>query len=377
MKVVKRIIIKLLILLFVVAVGIGGAAVYQGQRQSTPDYTIDRYLTLLTENNSEKAFSMLDETDGISLTKAEFSEAVTGKKYSLYASFKATAQEKRRDSAGNEYADYHVEFLNAADEIQMEEDFTLKKQPEQRFGMFDVWEVLPDHCMIRNFHIKVPAGSAVYLDAVEADVTWMTREKNSPVTTCTFPQLIPGEKSLTIRHPILESVNTTVDPSGETVDYTSKMPLKESAQDECKELGVAVLKNLLTASVKEKKSEIDELLSGCIKEAEKFVKEEGALLHQDGSDFKSIAVSAFAVQFSDPVFSEENGSIQTEMTFSYHYRIKRDVVSVSEDQVQEDGTPLEYIETVENSGNSTAKMTMEHLDGSWKVVSLEIPVTEK
>lgn len=377
MKVVKRIIIKLLILLFVVAVGIGGAAVYQGQRQSTPDYTIDRYLTLLTENNSEKAFSMLDETDGISLTKAEFSEAVTGKKYSLYASFKATAQEKRRDSAGNEYADYHVEFLNAADEIQMEEDFTLKKQPEQRFGMFDVWEVLPDHCMIRNFHIKVPAGSAVYLDAVEADVTWMTREKNSPVTTCTFPQLIPGEKSLTIRHPILESVNTTVDPSGETVDYTSKMPLKESAQDECKELGVAVLKNLLTASVKEKKSEIDESLSGCIKEAEKFVKEEGALLHQDGSDFKSIAVSAFAVQFSDPVFSEENGSIQTEMTFSYHYRIKRDVVSVSEDQVQEDGTPLEYIETVENSGNSTAKMTMEYLDGSWKVVSLEIPVTEK
>ncbi|MDD6615475.1 MAG: hypothetical protein PUF13_05145 [Lachnospiraceae bacterium] len=377
MKVVKRIIIKLLILLFVVAVGIGGAAVYQGQRQSTPDYTIDRYLTLLTENNSEKAFSMLDETDGISLTKAEFSEAVTGKKYSLYASFKATAQEKRRDSAGNEYADYHVEFLNAADEIQMEEDFTLKKQPEQRFGMFDVWEVLPDHCMIRNFHIKVPAGSAVYLDAVEADVTWMTREKNSPVTTCTFPQLIPGEKSLTIRHPILESVNTTVDPSGETVDYTFKMPLKESAQDECKELGVAVLKNLLTASVKEKKSEIDESLSGCIKEAEKFVKEEGALLHQDGSDFKSIAVSAFAVQFSDPVFSEENGSIQTEMTFSYHYRIKRDVVSVSEDQVQEDGTPLEYIETVENSGNSTAKMTMEYLDGSWKVVSLEIPVTEK
>lgn len=377
MKVVKRIIIKLLILLFVVAVGIGGAAVYQGQRQSTPDYTIDRYLTLLTENNSEKAFSMLDETDGISLTKAEFSEAVTGKKYSLYASFKATAQEKRRDSAGNEYADYHVEFLNAADEIQMEEDFTLKKQPEQRFGMFDVWEVLSDHCMIRNFQIKVPAGSAVYLDAVEADVTWMTREKNSPVTTCTFPQLIPGEKSLTIRHPILESVNTTVDPSGETVDYTSKMPLKESAQDECKELGVAVLKNLLTASVKEKKSEIDESLSECIKEAEKFVKEEGALLHQDGSDFKSIAVSAFAVQFSDPVFSEENGSIQTEMTFSYHYRIKRDVVSVSEDQVQEDGTPLEYIETVENSGNSTAKMTMEYLDGSWKVVSLEIPVTEK
>ena len=377
MKVVRRIIIKILILLFVVAVGSGCAAAYQGQRQSTPGYAIDRYLTLLIDNNSEKAYSLLDETDGIRLSKTEFLDAVSAKKYSLYASFQAVAQEKRRDSAGNEYADYHVEFLNAADEVQTEEDFTLKKQTEQRFGMFDEWQVLPSHCIIRNFQLQVPAGSSVYLDSVEADTSWMTREKNSPVMTCTVPQLIPGEKSLTIRHPILESVNTTVDPSEEFADYTAKMPLKKSAQDECKELGVAVLKSLLTASVKETKSEIGDSFSDCREEAEEFVKQEGELLHREDSEFKSIAVSAFAAQFGDLVFSEENGSIQTEMTFSYHYRIKRDITTVSEDQVQDDGTPLEIVETVEDTGNSTAKMTMEYLDGSWKVASLEIPVTKK
>lgn len=377
MKVVKRIIIKLLILLIVIVIGGGCAAAYQGYRQSTSDYAIERYLSLLTDSNSEKAYSLLDQSENVDLTKSEFTEAVTGKKYGLYASFKAEAQEKRRDDDGNEYVDYHVSFMNAADEVQAEEDFTLKKQSEQRFGMFDVWKVLGDHCMIQNFQISVPVGSTIYLDAEEADASWMTRTENSPVMVCTVPQLLPGEMRLTVRHPILESVNTTVDTTGEAVDYSSKMALKDSGKDECKEIGVAVLKNLLTAAAKEKKTEIDDSLSDCQEAAERFVLQEGKLLHKEGSDFKSIAVSAFATQFGDLVLSEENGSIQTEMTFSYHYRVKWDVTTESEDMVQEDGTPEEVVETVDDSGNSTARMTMEYKDGSWKVIGLVIPTTEK
>lgn len=376
MKVVKRIIIKLIILLFVIALGCGAAMAYQGYRQSTPEYTLDRYFSLLTDNSSEKAYLLLDQTD-VSMSGEEFADAVTAKKYSLYASFTAVSQERRRDNDGNEYADYHVSFMNAADEVQAEEDITLKKQSEQRFGMFDEWKVMADHCMIQNFKILVPAGASVYIDGQEAETAWMTRDKNSPVTTCTVPQLLPGEISLTIRHPILESVNTTFDSTGESVDYSQKMTMKESAQDECKEMGVAVLKNLFVASAKEKQSEIDDSLADCKKAAETFVKQEGNLLHKEGADFKNIAVSAFAAQFGDLVFSEENGSIQTEMTFSYHYRIKWDVTTQSEDQVQEDGTPVEIVETTAESGTSTAKMTMEYLDGSWNVAALEIPVTQK
>lgn len=377
MKVVKRIIIKLLILLIVIAIGGGCAAAYQGYRQSTSDFAIGRYLTLLTEGNGEKAYSLLDQSEDIRLTRSEFTEAVSEKKYGLYASFTASSQEKRRDDSGNEYVDYQVTFMNAADEVQAEEKFTLKKQPEQRLGMFDVWKVLGDHCMVQNFQITVPVGSVIYLDAKEAEASWMTREADSPVMVCTVPQLLPGEVSLTIRHPILESVNTTVDTTGGPVDYSGRMALKEAGQDECKEIGVAVLKNLLTASAKGKKSEIDDSLSECKDAAKRFVDQEGKLLHKEGSDFKSIAVSAFAAQFGDLVFSEENGSIQTEMTFFYHYRIKWDVTKESEDMVQEDGTPVEVVETVDDSGNSTARMTMEYKDGAWKVVGLVIPTTEK
>lgn len=377
MKVVKRLLIKFVLLLLVIALGSGCAVAYRGYRQSTSEYAIDRYLTLLTDNNSEKAYTLLDQSDDLQLTKAEFTEAVSGKKYSLYSAFTVENGEKTRDSEGNEYAQYHVIFVNAANEVQAEEDITLKKQSEQRFGLFDEWKVLGTHCMVQNFRITVPTGSSVYLDGVEAEAGWMTRESDSPVTVCTVPKLLPGEVALTIRHPILESINTTIDVTGDDVDYSTKMGLKKSAQDECKEIGVSVLKNLLTAAAKQDKKAIDDSLSDCKKAAESFVSKESKLLYAEDQDFKSIAVSAFATQFSDPVLSEENGSIQTEMTFSYHYRIKWEITSLSEELYQEDGTPMEIVDTVDSSGNSTAKLTMEYKDGAWSVVSLEIPETKK
>lgn len=375
MKVAKRIFIKLLILIVVVGLGGGGAVAYQGYRQGTSDFAVNRYLTMLTDNNSEKAYALLDQSGEIKLTKAEFAKALEGKKYSLYASFQAEAQEKRRDNDGNEYADYHVKFFDAADEIQAEEDFTVKKQAEPLFGVFDSWKVLGDHCMIKDFKITVPAGSIVYLDAVGADASWVSAGEDASVATYQIPTILPGDISLTVRHPILESVNTTVDTTGNAVDYSSKMPLKESAQDECKELGVAAVKNLMTAAVKNDKKEISDSLENCKDAAESFVEEQAKVLHQDGADFKSIAVSAFAAQFGEPVFSAEDGTIQTEMTFSYRYRVKKDVTTESEDQVQEDGTPVQIIETEAVAGNSTAKMTMSYKDGSWSVTKLELPVT--
>jgi hypothetical protein len=377
MKVVRRILIKFVLLLLVIALGGGCAAAYRGYQQSTPEYAINRYLTLLTDNNSEKAYTLLDQSDDVRLTKSEFTEAVSGKKYSLYSAFTAEASVKTRDNDGNEYAQYHVTFVNAANEVQAEEDITLKKQSEQRFGLFDEWKVLGTHCMVQNFRITVPTGATVYLDGEEADTSWMTRESNSPITVCTIPQILPGEVALTIRHPILESVNTTIDVTGDDVDYSTKMGLKKAAQDECKETGVAVLKNLLMAAAKQDKKEIDDSLSDCKKAAESFVSKESELLYVEDREFKSIAVSAFATQFSEPVLSEENGSIQTEMTFSYHYRIKWEITSLSEELYQEDGTPMEIVDTVDSSGNSTAKLTMEYKDGAWSVVSLEIPETKK
>lgn len=373
-KVLTRVLIKSLILLFIVAVAAGGAAAYQGQKQSTANYTIDRYLKLLLENNSERAWSLLDNSEGIELTEDEFFDAAEGKKYSIYASYELEEHEKRRDNNGNEYTDFHVKFYDAAKELKAEEDFTLKKQSDRRFGVFDIWKVMGDHCLVRDFRITVPSGSTVYLDSVKADESWITQGDNPAAEVYVIPRLLPDNINLTIRHPVLESVNTTFDSSAGPLDYSTSMELKDSAEGECKEMGVSVLKNLLSASVKSQTNAVDESLKACKKKAENFVRKQGNRFNADGSTFVSMAVSAFAAEFGEPDYSGEDGDIRLEMKLSYHYRLKKDVTTQSEDQFNEDGTPVETVETISDTGNSEGTFVMSYADGAWKVADLDLKV---
>ncbi|MDY3249631.1 MAG: hypothetical protein SOX32_04705 [Candidatus Choladocola sp.] len=375
MKVFKRILIKLIILLLVIGAAGGGAAGLQAYRQSTPEYTIERYLSSLIDNRSNNAFAMLDQSEDAVMTQEEYTGALNEKKYSLYAGFHLQEGEKKHDDSGNEYVDYHVEFLNAADEVQLEDDFTVKKQSKAVFGIFDQWKILSDHCMVKNFILTVPAGSEVYLDSEKADASWLAKDEVITSYDCyRIPTLIPGKISLVIRHPALESVNTVLDALDGSADYTDKMKMKKSSQDECKELGITVLKELYASSAKEKKDALSDVFDGCRKTAEDFVKKQGDIFHSDSADFKTAAVSDFAVKFSDLTFTEEkNGAITTEMTLLYHYVVKEEV-TVDTDEVLEDGTPVQTTETRSQSGDNTAKLVMSFYDGAWHVASLDIPV---
>ena len=73
------------------------------------------------------------------------------------------------------------------------------------------------------------------------------------------------------------------------------------------------------------------------------------------------------------MISQESGSLEVEMTFSYHYMLREDVTTISEDQYAEDGTPLTVTETNVDSGNATANLTLSYTDGQWKITSFDIP----
>ena len=88
MKVFRRVVVKILIFLLVVAAAGGGAAGWQAYRQGTPDYAMDKYLSYLIDNNADKAYVLLDQSEDGSLTKSEYASALEGKKYSLYSGYK-------------------------------------------------------------------------------------------------------------------------------------------------------------------------------------------------------------------------------------------------------------------------------------------------
>ena len=113
MTVFKRVIIKVIILLVVIGAAGGGTSAFIASRQSTPEYTMDQYLGYLIENDSERAYGLLDQSEDVTLTQEQYAEALTAKSYSLYSSYTMTEQETRRDENGNEYTDYQVEFEDA------------------------------------------------------------------------------------------------------------------------------------------------------------------------------------------------------------------------------------------------------------------------
>lgn len=375
MSVFKRVFLKILFLLLVIVLAGGGAAGWQAYRQSTPEYAVEKYLSHLIDNSSEKAYELLDHSEDVSMTSAEYAEALKEKKYSLYSSYKVDEVEKRRDNDGKEYVDFHAEFMNAGNEVQLEEDFTVKKQAEPLFGVFDQWKVLSGHCMVKNFVLTVPTGSEVYLDGQKADISWITRDNILRSYDCyKIPSLLPGKISLVIRHPALESVNATLDALDGSADYSSKMPLKTSAQDECKETGIKALKQLYSGSASEKTDGLEELFEECLESAEAVVKEQGKRFNKEEAVFKSAGISDFAVQFGDLAFTEEsNGAITTEMTLSYHYVVREDA-TVDTEEMQEDGTPVQETQSQSDSGDNTAKFVMSFYDGAWHIASMELPV---
>ena len=159
MKVLMRLFVKVLLLILVIAGAGGGACAWQAYRQSAPEAVVDRYLMCLIENDAENAYKLLDQSESTAMSSEEYAGALEAQDYILYSGYKIREGVVRRDSSANEYVDYHVEFLNAADEVKQEEEFTVKKQEDSILGIFDCWRVMAQHCLVQDYKITVPAGA--------------------------------------------------------------------------------------------------------------------------------------------------------------------------------------------------------------------------
>lgn len=374
MKAFTRVLLKLFLLLLVIAVAAGGAVGWRTYQRSAPDYTMDRYLSLLINGDDKKAYELLDQSEEELITAEEFSEALQGKQYGLIASYTAQELGDRTDNNGSEYVDFRVEFKDAEGTVQSEENFTLKKQAKAALGFFDQWKVLSGHCMVKDLEITVPTGSEVYLDAQLMDAGWITRDDVPSSLDCyRIPSILPGKQSLVIRHPILESINTTLDTNAGNQDYSAQMTLKKSAQNECLELGISALKELYAGAVKQDAGGLT-LFGACAKKAKKFVRNQGKAFHKENSAFQSVAVSKFAPEYGTPVFAEGGDSaITVEVKLGYHYLLREDVTADTE-ETQEDGTPVQETKRDSSAGDSAATFSMIYQNGAWSIASIEVPL---
>ncbi len=416
MKVFRRILIKLVILVLVIVLFGGAAYVAHYWPLSSSQGALEEYLTLLIENNTEEAYEWLDQSESTMLTQTEYETAVKAWKYALYDSYSMEAISTRQGTNGESYADYHVEFLNVSGEVQLECDITLKEQPDEILGMIDQWKVLPDHCMVSGLQVTVPTGSTLYLDGEEADSSWIglsdeieisegseasddthdtydtddTNDTNDTDNTdaaadtgalkvCyVLPDLLPQTVSVVVRHPILESLEVTLDPLDGDVDYCGSMGWKESANSSCMELAVAALKQIYTAAVTGETDDLDEMFSACLEDVTEIVESQSEEFYRENEvthpEFESVAIYDYEADFEDPVFADgEDSAIIATMTFTYHY-VVRNTERVETGDIWADGENAWEYQTVPYTGEAAAEFVLSWYEDEWHIESVTLPV---
>ncbi|MCC8138062.1 MAG: hypothetical protein LIO76_08390 [Clostridiales bacterium] len=415
MKVFRRILIKLVILIVVIALFGGAAYVNHYWPQSSSQGALEEYLSLLIENNAEEAYERLDQSESTVLTLTEYQAAVQAWKYALYESCQTEEISVRQGSNGDSYADYHVEFLNSSDEVQLECDITLKKQSDAILGMLDQWKVLPDHCLVTGLRITVPAGSTLYLDGEEADSAWIVageeesseqsdtaaetgdasetdgtdeteatdETENSENTEASkvcyeLPGILPQEISVTVRHPILESLEAMLDPLDGDVDYSESMDWKESANSSCMELAVSALKQIYTAAVTLETDTLDEMFSECLEDVTAIVESQSEEFYREDDvthpEFESVGIYDYEADFEEPIFTDaENGRITAVMTFTYHYAV-HNTERVETGDIWADGENAWEYQTVSYTGKAAAEFVLSYYEDEWHIEAVTLPV---
>ncbi len=381
MKVFRRILIKTIVLALVIAAAGCAAFLVHGYLTSRPESALEEYLSLVMAGDTETAYERLDLSEGTELSLDVYELAMLEKKYALYETVQMEEVSSRAGTGGESYVDYHVEFLDEDGVAWLEDDFTLKKQEESVLGLMEQWKVLSDHCLITYLQVTVPTGSTLYLDGEVADASWIvTEDAGTSRTIYEIPSLLPGDTAVVVRNPILQSLETGLDPSDGDVDYTDQMvTLKGSAESACKELAVAALKAIYVAAVTGETDGLDDVFEeGCLSDAEEIASEQGTEFYLEDevthAEFESVGIYDYDAVFADAEFTDdENGSISTILTFSYHYNVQNGE-RVETGEIWADGENAWEWRTVSHTGEAMAQFTMSYYEDAWHITSVTLPV---
>lgn len=386
MRVFRRILVKILIfLLVIIGAGWGGIVLKESKRANS-QYALEQYAGHLIANEMERAYEYLDLNLEDTLSYSEFEKAAEAKKYGLYAGFHLEKQEARLDEKGNEFQDYKITYVNSDDEVQAEELITAKKQKQKKYYFFDQWKILSDHCMVKDFTFSVPAGAEVILDGKKADSAWLTEtvETVSKDVYC-VPEILPGKIGIKVSHPVMETLETEIDTTKDSVDLCKEMQLSEAGKASALESSVQALKSFYLAVVKGQESEseeekaLEETFALCIKEVKELADQQREVLSAKadvGKIFKSLAVSEYNPRYGEITF-QEDGAIQLELSMGYHFRGKFEMAVVNETgEYDENGYAItqEIMQELAESADATVKLTMCWSEGVWKITKIDIPM---
>lgn len=384
MKVWKRVLIKTIIFLLVVAAGSAAGIAYRESQTDTAQYVLERYAQHLIHHETDQAYRYQDTQMEGSITQEEFAAAAEARNYSLYAGFHLEKVETRKDENGNEYEDYRISFVNSDDEEQAAEEISVRKQAEKKFFFFDQWKVMPDHCMVKDFVLQVPAGSAVVLSGESLEEGLLQEGGGqSAVDTYIVPEILPGTAEVTVSHDIFETLTASVDTMEQTVDLCPQMQLSDGGRAAALELGVETLREIYRLAIVNAQSasqQEDGLFEACEDQADQFIgtlQDELEAQSEEGYALERVAVWEYNPRYGQMTFTEGQGiQVDLELAYQYSWTFQQQVLEET-GEYDEYGEPI-LTETSQEDirpGDAAAGLTLSYYDGSWHLSGMDVPQT--
>lgn len=423
MKVWKRLLIKSVIFIIAVAAAGAGGIAWKEIGRDTARYALEQYAQHLIDQEADRAYLYQDTRQKGALTQEEFTSAAEARKYSLYAGYKLEKVQNRTDENGSEYEDYLISYVNSDDEVQAAEEISVRKQEEKKFFVFDQWKVMPDHCLVKDFTLQVPAGAQVRVNGETLDGSLLRETGEQPsVDTYVIPRILPGTVEIAVEHEAFEPLTLSADTMEQAADLCGGMALSDKAKGTCLEAGVAALRELNRQGIvnawdaaegsedaggadgpeeedsadsagdghpdgsedeegaDETAGESSALFADCQEQAEAYTQELQRLIEeqaQEGYILESMSVQEYNPRYGEITFTESEG-IQASVELAYHYTwtFQQEVLEET-GEYDENWEPIMAETTREDvrDGDSTARLVVSYYDEGWHLTDFEISQT--
>ncbi len=239
----------------------------------------------------------------------------------------------------------------------------LTKGKGKQFFIFDNWELKEGYesILVKDYEIKVPAGSKVTVDKIDLDEKYLDKDNSSKVwDVYKIPQMFSSEIAISANIAGFEVTDTVAPTSYSYASHTLSLELDNLSKEDVEKLETQVKTDITTLyqNLIEKKNWDAVKDSYNFKDADlEELQEEYESLYESVAENSSRTLKEFEVTSMkvNGLSSEDDGMLRVGIKFNYNYKIdyKR-----YDDSIEE--------KTGKNSSNST--LYYQYSDGQLKLV---------
>lgn len=344
--------------------------------KSVTDYkkTAQKYVAAVEEGDWEKAFSLLNLPEGEFLTKEAFAQVNdSGTKVEItdIASRDVTDVSGMLDEdekiLGAKYVAVTYAYAGSSSNTEY---VMLDRLKSKWLIFFNQYKVSADGTVAFGSIIKVPSGSRLVINGVEASKSYIDESKSTEKQDYyVIPYVFQGDNLIRVENDYMETLEQTVDFYGKSDMYTvniSDMKFKEDIIESAKSQAKTDLEKLIAGAVAQKKfseTGVTSFASASTTLDSYYTNSIVTDCHSSYRDIKSLTVSDISQKVNSSNVSVDSSDGTPCIRVELNYKLTGTYVYRNNETVKEG-----------KNNSATATLQYKYSDNQWKLYKMSMGV---